>query len=367
MLRLCRTFCRLWIAGLFLAASTAFAAEPAPAPPPPTPPPRILLVTAHPDDDALFSGAVYKTTHALGGTVDLAVVTNGEGGYRFSTLAEPIYGLKLTDEAVGRAYLPSIRKRELMAGGAIVGIRNYFFLDQLDSAYSLDMAKIFAGEWDVEWVKKRLGEVLAKGRYDFVFVLMPTLATHAGHRASAILALEAVNARPATERPIVLGGTARVKDRPDEAPFTGLDDYPLTRIRPNSPAFEFDRTQKFGLDNRLGLADHRQLGHRRAQVPGHHAAPREPRHPRALPLLRPQPGSRPLQDPSLLRPPRRGPAPGLAAIEMRPSNSRCAPPRTSPTISLPRQSVPPRRRSSGVEQLIRNQQVVGSNPTVGSK
>ncbi len=28
---------------------------------------------------------------------------------------------------------------------------------------------------------------------------------------------------------------------------------------------------------------------------------------------------------------------------------------------------PPRQRSSGVEQLIRNQQVVGSNPTVGSR
>lgn len=255
-------------ASLFLAASTSFAAEPAPAPPPPTPAPRILLVTAHPDDDALFSGAVYKTTHALGGTVDLAVVTNGEGGYRFSTLAEPIYGLKLTDEAVGRAHLPSIRKRELMAGGAIVGIRNYFFLDQLDSAYSLDMAKIFAGEWDVEWVKKRLGEVLVKGRYDFVFVLMPTLATHAGHRASAILALEAVHTRPAAERPIVLGGTARVQGRPEEEPFTSLENYPLTKIRPGAPIFEFDRTRKFGLDNRLDyniianwvIAEHKSQG-----------------------------------------------------------------------------------------------------------
>lgn len=251
------------LASLFLAASTAFAAEPAPAAPP-----RILLVTAHPDDDALFSGAVYKTTHALGGTVDLAVVTNGEGGYRFSTLAEPIYGLKLTDEAVGRAYLPSIRKRELMAGGAIVGIRNYFFLDQLDSAYTLDMAKIFAGEWDADWVKKRLGEIVAKGRYDFVFVLMPTLATHAGHRASAILALEAVHARPAALRPIVLGGTARVQGRPEEEPFTSLENYPLTKIRPGAPIFEFDRTQKFGLDNRLDyniianwvIAEHKSQG-----------------------------------------------------------------------------------------------------------
>lgn len=262
------------------------------------PPPRILLVTAHPDDDALFCGAVYKATHSLGGVVDLAVVTNGEGGYRFSTLAEPIYGLKLTDEAVGRAYLPGIRKQELMAGGAIVGIRNYFFLDQLDSAYSLDMAKVFAGEWDVDGVKKRLGEILAKGGYDFVFVMLPTPTTHAGHRASAILALQAVESRPAGERPIVLGGTGRVPNSQpagnsqaagnsqptassqaagtgqpaaaagERPAFTGLDEYPVTKIRPGAPVFEFDRTQKFGQDNRLDytiisnwvIAEHKSQG-----------------------------------------------------------------------------------------------------------
>lgn len=241
-------------------------------------PPHVLLVTAHPDDDALFSGTVYKITHSLGGVVDLAVVTNGEGGYRFSTLAEPIYGLKLTDEAVGRAYLPAIRKKELMNGGAIVGIRNYFFLDQLDSAYTLDMAKIFAGEWDVEGVKKRLGEILAKGGYDFVFVLLPTLSTHAGHRASSILALESIKARPEAERPIVLGGTGRAPDSPPPAEgttppppapqFAGLDEYPVTKIRPGAPFFEFDRTQKFGQDNRLDysiianwvIAEHKSQG-----------------------------------------------------------------------------------------------------------
>ncbi len=292
-----KILCSLIVLGW--AASAALATEPG-APPPP----RILLVTAHPDDDALFCAAVYKTTHSLGGVVDLAVVTNGEGGYRFSTLAEPIYGLELTDEAVGRAYLPGIRKQELMAGGAIVGIRNYFFLDQLDSAFTLDMAKIFAGEWDVEGVRKRLGEILAKGGYDFVFVMLPTLTTHAGHRASAILALQAVESRPAGERPIVLGGTGRAPNPPpvgnsqaagspraadnsqptassqatgtgqaaaasSERPaFTGLDEYPVTKIRPGAPVFEFDRTQKFGQDNRLDytiisnwvIAEHKSQG-----------------------------------------------------------------------------------------------------------
>src|SRR5688500_8309755 len=71
---------------------------------------RVLIVTAHPDDDVTFAATVYKITHDLHGLVDLALITNGEGGYKYSTLGETIYGLELTDERVGRAHLPTIRK-----------------------------------------------------------------------------------------------------------------------------------------------------------------------------------------------------------------------------------------------------------------
>ena len=81
--------------------------------------PRAWIVTAHPDDEVNFAVTVYKITHDLHGVVDLALVTNGEGGYKYSTLAESVYGLELTDEKVGRQYLPTIRKQELMAGGKI--------------------------------------------------------------------------------------------------------------------------------------------------------------------------------------------------------------------------------------------------------
>ncbi|SVC93598.1 uncharacterized protein METZ01_LOCUS346452, partial [marine metagenome] len=65
-------------------------------------PVQVLIVTAHPDDDAAFSGVVYQVTHQLGGVVDLALVTDGSGGFRYSTLAEEIYGLDLTSETVAR-------------------------------------------------------------------------------------------------------------------------------------------------------------------------------------------------------------------------------------------------------------------------
>ncbi|HBQ59926.1 MAG TPA: PIG-L family deacetylase, partial [Balneolaceae bacterium] len=101
--------------------------------------PKVLLVTAHPDDDALFSATVFKTTKLLGGMVDLALLTNGEGGYTYSTLGNYIYNKELDKEEVGREYLPGIRKQELMAGGEIVGIRNYFFFDQPDFYYTEDV------------------------------------------------------------------------------------------------------------------------------------------------------------------------------------------------------------------------------------
>ena len=89
---------------------------------------RVLVVVAHPDDDTDFVGAVYKLTHVLGGKADLCIVTNGEGGYRYATLAEPIYGLKLTQESVGRKALPAIRKKEARAGGAIAGYMSLWFV-----------------------------------------------------------------------------------------------------------------------------------------------------------------------------------------------------------------------------------------------
>ena len=50
---------------------------------------RILLVVAHPDDEYFFAATVYRIAVKLHGTVDELVTTNGEGGYRHSTLAEP--------------------------------------------------------------------------------------------------------------------------------------------------------------------------------------------------------------------------------------------------------------------------------------
>lgn len=228
--------------------------------------PKILLVTAHPDDDALFSATVFKTTHLLDGTVDLALLTNGEGGYTYSTLGNYIYGKQLDKEEVGRAELPSIRKRELMAGGEIVGIRNYFFFDQKDRKHSLDIENPLS-LWNTDYIKNRLQQTMREENYDFVFTMMPSEQTHAHHKASAVLALQAVQSLPQDERPLVLATTI-VREKGDTTAFSQLEGYPITKIDKSVEPFTFDRSQKFGHENRLDyniiadwvIAEHKSQG-----------------------------------------------------------------------------------------------------------
>jgi len=59
-------------------------------------PGKTLLVVAHPDDEYYFAATVYRMAVQLGGRVDELIITNGEGGYRYSTLAEPFYKKSLT-------------------------------------------------------------------------------------------------------------------------------------------------------------------------------------------------------------------------------------------------------------------------------
>jgi LmbE family N-acetylglucosaminyl deacetylase len=231
------------------------------------PPPRVLTVIAHPDDDAMFAGAVYKITHTLGGVVDLALVTDGSGGFRYSQLAEPIHGRRLSDETVARQYLPAIRQRELMAGGALTGIRRYFFLDQYDHAYTENVDTVLTHVWDTAVVRDRLSEIMRRG-YDFVFVHLPIGRFHGHHKAATILALEAAQRLPANERPVVLGAMVGQKGDSSLASYRGLAGYPITSVSGAAAPFVFDRTERLSPDGQLDyriivnwlIAEHKSQG-----------------------------------------------------------------------------------------------------------
>ncbi|MDQ6764028.1 MAG: PIG-L family deacetylase [Bacteroidota bacterium] len=212
--------------------------------------PKILIVTAHPDDETTFPVTIYKITHDLGGIADLALMTDGQGGFGNPELGSQYYGLNLQDSNIARAYLPAIRKRELMNSGKIMGIRNFFFFDQLDDYYSKDPLPYVNGiKWDIPLIEKKLDHILAQTAYDYVFVLLPTAEQHGHHKTASLMALHAVQRMKSNNKPIVLGGLEILKVDSATTHFEGLEGFPETKIKKGSPVFTFDRTIRFGFNN----------------------------------------------------------------------------------------------------------------------
>jgi LmbE family N-acetylglucosaminyl deacetylase len=230
--------------------------------------PKVLVVTAHPDDETGMAAVIYKITHDLHGTVDQCVITNGEAGYKYSTLGNDYYGLELTDPAVGRANLPRIRKQELMNAGKIIGTNNIFFLDQQDAHYGLDEHEPLDTSWNTTLVSIRLREILTKGKYDYVFCLLPTPETHGGHKAATLLALRAVRDLPERQRPVILGVSGSSKTDTTIQKFNQLKQYTETKMDGDTALYRFDMSTPFGYKGMLNyriivnweIAEHKSQG-----------------------------------------------------------------------------------------------------------
>ena len=226
---------------------------------------RVLLVVAHPDDESEMAGTVYRITKELAGVVDQAIISNGEGGFRYSSLAGQYYGVDLTSESVGRALLPRIRKKEARQAGRVLGIHHQWFLNQRDEHFTLDAEEVLHKTWKTGLVEDWLVHRLGKGRYDLVFVLLPTEDTHGEHKAASILALEAVERLPENQRPSVLGAQASPKDT---GSYKTLPGYTITGTSSSAPQFHFDRDVQFGFRNTLSyqiivdwvIAEHKSQG-----------------------------------------------------------------------------------------------------------
>ncbi|MEO7802477.1 MAG: PIG-L family deacetylase [Ginsengibacter sp.] len=209
--------------------------------------PKVLVVTSHPDDETTFPVTLYKIVHDLKGTIDLALMTDGQGGYRNTELASQYYGINLIDSNIGRAYLPAIRKRELMAAGKIIGIRNFFFFDQVDDFYSQDPKAYEGGtKWDVPFIEKKLDLILSRTAYDYVIILLPDAEQHGHHKSTSLLALRAVKRMTGKTRPVVLGGIEINKRDLSAFKFDGLSGYPESKTNLKTPVFTLDRTVPFG-------------------------------------------------------------------------------------------------------------------------
>ena len=229
--------------------------------------PHVLVVIAHPDDESILSVTLYKIVKEQHGTADLFVITNGEAGYKYSTLAEKYYGVPLTDEQAGRSHLPRIRKQELKNAGHILGISHYYFEDQPDAHYGLNEKGPLDTNWNVPLIKSRLSHALEKKHYDFIFCLLPESATHGAHKAATLLTLDVIKGLPEKERPIVLGTTTRNKTDPPFN-FSQYLDYKQTTTISSEPSFSVDRTASFSYKDRVNykvianweLAEHKSQG-----------------------------------------------------------------------------------------------------------
>jgi LmbE family N-acetylglucosaminyl deacetylase len=94
---------------------------------------RLMVVTAHPDDESLGFGGVLARYASEGVEIFLVTATRGERGRYFG---HPID----SPEHPGRAALSQIRERELHAAAAALGVRQVSLLDYEDQ--HLDRAHV---------------------------------------------------------------------------------------------------------------------------------------------------------------------------------------------------------------------------------
>jgi N-acetylglucosamine malate deacetylase 2 len=225
-------------------------------------PGKTLLVVAHPDDEYYFAATVYRMAVQLGGTVDELIITNGEGGFHYSSLAEPYYEKPLTIEATGRKELPAIRKEETLNAGKVLGIKDHYFLDQKDEKLTTDSNEGLTHLWDTTFVTNTIADLIKGRHYQYVFVVLPRSTTHGHHQAATVLASRAIQSIPEASRPVLLGFDTEASD------YTALATSPETNGWATKYAFAFDRNTAFGFHNALSyqvvvnwmIAEHKSQG-----------------------------------------------------------------------------------------------------------
>lgn len=228
---------------------------------------QVLSVQAHHDDEVTYSAALYAITQFLDGEVDVAVLTDGSGGFDYAMLAEPLYDKTLAVEPEARDFLPAVRKKEMLAGGEILGLRNIFFLDAYDHMYTQDPDTVIQHVWDYELIVNSVEERMSRRAYDFVFTLLPMDFQHGHHKAATIAALRAAE-RMGSDAPVVIGGLPTTVAAGDTVSFSSLAGYPLTSTTTTRPFYQFDRRKPLEVDSLLSyhvivnwhIAEHKSQG-----------------------------------------------------------------------------------------------------------
>jgi N-acetyl-1-D-myo-inositol-2-amino-2-deoxy-alpha-D-glucopyranoside deacetylase len=126
----------------------------------------ILLVHAHPDDEAIMTGGVMQKAHAEGHRVVLVTGTRGEVG--------EIHNM---DEAENRPKLGEVRTKELEAAKEILHVDRGEFLDYRDSGMAGtddNQNPASFNQAPLEEAAERLAAILREERPDVVVTYDPT-------------------------------------------------------------------------------------------------------------------------------------------------------------------------------------------------
>jgi LmbE family N-acetylglucosaminyl deacetylase len=225
-------------------------------------PGNVLLVVAHPDDEYYFAATIYRIAVELHETVDELIITNGEGGFRYSTLAEPYYAKALTTEAIGRKELPAIRREETLNAGKILGVRDHYFLDQKDETFTTDESGALRRLWDVGFITSTIADLIRGKHYQYVFSVLPRSSTHGHHQAATILASRAIHSLPENLRPVLCGFDT---DGTNYLPSSAVAE---THGWPSTYSFVFNRNAPLGFRDVLNyqivvswmIAEHKSQG-----------------------------------------------------------------------------------------------------------
>jgi LmbE family N-acetylglucosaminyl deacetylase len=150
-------------------------------------PARVLVVTAHPDDLDFGAGGTIATWTAAGTHVTYCIATDGDaGGF---------------DPAVPRCEIPTIRRAEQRAAGAILGVTDIHFLGYRDGQLAVSHE-----------LRRDITRVIRQVRPQLVLTLSPERdwshisASHPDHLAAGEATVQAIypDARNPFEHPSLL-------------------------------------------------------------------------------------------------------------------------------------------------------------------
>ena len=221
----------------------------------PRPPaaPRILLITAHPDDETMFNLGRFRER---GWDVSVALVTNGENGQVVQAVRDPYDpasgddilieklagpGTWLTTPPQGPRLrqiqspvaLAEERRREFIDSLSFHGVTQVFFLSGLQRPDFEDSCDNGVSRWDKGLLAERLAEVVRRARPDIIITLNPAETwAHPQHWGLARIVQSLLD-----------GGAFDVSGRPRPALYGIREEGWYKRsTRPQSGDIRFDRT-----------------------------------------------------------------------------------------------------------------------------